>query len=226
MMHVDLAVDPADFPPIKSRFNVPTERRFLYIGHAAPTKNVAYLQKIARAMPHTHFGWIGGGPDAPPLNRYGPLNFRTTSARDLVAKYDFFITVGRADANPATVLEAMAWGLVPICTPSSGYFGYDSIVNIPLDDVSSAVAVLRRLQSAQEEDLSRLQQKNWQLIDEHFNWDRFAAQVVDAIEGEPAPAAERLSAIGTARLRLASYIDRETLRFRVRALRKALSSLA
>jgi len=35
IVHVDLAVDRADFPIIKKNFNPAGKRRFLYIGHTA-----------------------------------------------------------------------------------------------------------------------------------------------------------------------------------------------
>ena len=43
------------------------------------------------------------------------------------------ITLGSADANPTTILEAMAWGLIPVCSVQSGYEGFSSIRNISID---------------------------------------------------------------------------------------------
>ena len=126
-----------------------------------------------------------------------PLGFKDFASEDgkqAIDVHDFLLTVGRADANPTTVLEAMAWGLIPICTPQSGYSGYSSIVNVPLDDVAGAAVVLRQMQNMPSAALLDLQTQNWQLLDTHFNWDRFAQQVVDAIESDESPPLDPVSA--------------------------------
>jgi len=189
MVHLDLAVDRAEFPPIKMDFNAPGQRRFVYIGNCFPGKNVGYLTHIARLMPEVEIAWIGQGrPGIPGLRPLGYQDFATDEARNILARYDFMLTVGKADANPATILEAMAWGLIPICTPQSGYVGYPGIVNVPLDHPEEVVRILRQLQQQPDEQLKAWQAKNWQLLDTHFNWDRFARQVMDAIESDASPA--------------------------------------
>jgi hypothetical protein len=193
-VHVDLAVDRRDFPPLKTSFAPPGQRRLVYIGSAGRSartrsKNTGYLQAIAAALPEHPIAWIGsswrGLPGLVPLGYQG---FATESGRATVAGGDFLITVGYGDANPTTILEAMAWGLIPVCTPQSGYHGYRGIVNLPLDDVTGAVRVLRELQQAPEAVLREWQASNWQLLDGHFNWDRFGRQVMDAIESDARPA--------------------------------------
>jgi glycosyltransferase involved in cell wall biosynthesis len=188
MIHLDLAVDRSDFPAIKTTFNPPGQRRFLYIGHSGWTKNTDYLSEIARLMPNTEFAWMGSGPPIPGLKALGRQDFRTDPAKSLITAHEFLITVGRADANPATILEAMAWGLIPICTPQSGYSGYPGIVNVPLDNAEQAVAILYELQATPESRLHEMQAANWELLDQHFNWDRFAGQVIGAIESDASPA--------------------------------------
>lgn len=191
MRHLDLAVDREDFPVLKKAFNLPGERKFLFIGREGWTgryKNVFYLMELAAAMPEASFGWIGTASDRGNIQGLGCHDFRTGESRRLVAEYDFMLTVGQADANPATILEAMAWGLIPVCTPQSGYSGYEGIVNIPLAPTGDAVRILRALQGAPESALRAKQQDNWRLLDDHFNWERFAAQVVEAIESSESPA--------------------------------------
>ena len=188
MVHLDLAVDRASFPVIKHEFNPPGERRFVYIGHSAWTKNTPNLSAIAQAAPDCPIAWIGRGEQPiAGLQRLGFQNFATEEGKRSVAAHDFLLTAGRADANPTTVLEAMAWGLIPICTPQSGYAGYRSIINIPLDDPEGAAAVLREMQTMPTAELSNLQRENWGLLDEHFNWERFTAQVIAAIESTDSP---------------------------------------
>jgi glycosyltransferase involved in cell wall biosynthesis len=184
MRHLDLAIDRNDFPVIKRAFAPPGKRRFLYIGHAGTWKNPAYLSAIARAMPEAEVNWAGPRFGSRPISgvgELGGLDFGTAEARRIVAGHDFFLTVGLCDANPTTVLESMAWGLIPVCTPQSGYSGYASIPNVPLGDVAGAVAVLRRLQETPAAQLEEMRQANWQMLDTHFTWDRFGADVLNAV---------------------------------------------
>jgi hypothetical protein len=44
------------------------------------------------------------------------------------------------------------------------------------------------LQQVPETTLKAMQATNWELIETHFNWDRFAQQVIAAIESKAAPA--------------------------------------
>lgn len=188
MVHMDLAVDWNDFPRLKKRFNKPGYRRFLYIGHCLWFKNISYLSEIARLMSETKISWIGRSNQAiQGLNPLGFQDFRRAEAKQLIAEHDFLITVGKADANPTTILEAMAWGLIPVCTPQSGYIGFPGIVNIPVGDAQKAVKILRELQEAPASDLLEMQSLNFEALDKHFNWDRFADQVVSAIESDEGP---------------------------------------
>jgi glycosyltransferase involved in cell wall biosynthesis len=198
MVHLDLAVDRAEFPRVKGAFAPPGQRRFLYIGNTTAIKNIGYLSAIARAMPETEISWIGSRQKRiPGLRELGRQDFSLPAAREMVAAHDFLLTVGRSDPNPTTILESMAWGLVPVCTRQSGYEGEPGIVNVPLDDVDGAVRVLRELQGAPAERLEALRAANDERLGTHYNWDRFAAQVVEAIEspvshaGTPAPISDQ-----------------------------------
>jgi len=189
MVHLDMAVDRRDFPIVKNEFNEPGRRRLIYIGHDLWFKNTRYLSRIAGAMAETTISWLGGGARSsiPGLNPLGYLDFSHETAKRIIAEHDFMITVGKADCNPTTILEAMAWGLIPVCTPQSGYIGYPGITNVPLDDVTGAVRVLRDLQEWPDERLKEMQMVNWEALDRHFNWDRFAGQIREAIESKDSP---------------------------------------
>ena len=188
MIHLDLAVDRSEFPVLAREFHPPGERTFVYIGSTAAAKNTPYLAVLARRMPTVRFAWIGPGRRGIDwLERLGPADFATAEGRATIAQFDFMVTVGRADANPTTILEAMAWGLLPVCSPQSGYAGIPSITNVALDDPDEAVAVLARLNTLPEEGLLAIQAENWRLLDEHFNWKRFADRVVAAIECSASP---------------------------------------
>jgi hypothetical protein len=188
MVQIDISVDRDDFPQIKNRFNEPGRRRFLYIGNCLWMKNTGYLSEIAGLMPEIIFSWIGvGRTGIKGLTPFGFKNFSTIRAKELVAEHDFLITVGKADANPTTILEAMAWGLIPVCTPQSGYVGFPGIINVPLGDALKAASMLRELQKLPDSRLLKLQTLNFEALDNHFNWGRFADQVVEAIESDYSP---------------------------------------
>jgi len=213
MAHVDLAVDRGDFPAVKTRFNPMGQRRFVYIGRKVWFKNLKYLSAIARRMPEIEFAWIGtsrlGGIEG--VKPLGWQDMGTDDARRIVAEYDFLITVGNCDANPTTVLEAMAWGLIPVCTPQSGYQGYPSIRNIPLNDLEGAIQVIEELQRLWDEDLRRTQVENWDLLDRHFNWGRVGRQVVEAIESNvTAPLGRRPTLPDRIRMRTAHWFSLAT----------------
>ena len=233
MRHLDLAVDRIDFPTIKTSFNSEGKRRFVYIGGNIWCKNTNYLSEIARRMPDTSFSWIGkvGLRKIGGLNQLGYQDFSTAEGKRVVGSQDFMITVGNADANPTTILEAMAWGLIPVCTEQSGYTGYPGIVNIPLDDSQSAVEILGKLQTLPEGKLREMQQQNWLALDKHFNWDRFADQVIEAIESDACPSLKPVSPFHKFRIRLAALTSpysplhpKKLVKFFYRSLRKVFAN--
>jgi hypothetical protein len=190
MRRLDLAVDRGEYPRVKGAWAPAGKRRFLYVGHEGWPKNTDYLSAIARARPQWDFAWAGrprrGIPGVAPL---GWQDFSRSEARDLIAGFDILITVGTADANPATLLEGMAWGLIPVCTPQSGYAEGSGLFNVPLDDLPGALAVLDRLQAAPSEWLDRARAANDADLESRFHWDRVAADVEAAITDSTPPAA-------------------------------------
>jgi hypothetical protein len=58
---------------------------------------------------------------------------------------------------------------------------------VTLGDAHAAAGVVRHVLEAPESELLAVQAANWKLLDEHYNWDRFAAQVVEAIEASDSP---------------------------------------
>jgi glycosyltransferase involved in cell wall biosynthesis len=188
MIHLDLAVDRSEFSALAREFRPAGERTFAYIGGTAAVKNTRYLTALARRMPGVRFAWIGTGErKIDGLEPFGQVDFSTAEGRAIVAQFDFLVTLGKADANPTTILESMSWGLLPVCTPQSGYAGIPTITNVPLDDPDEAAAVLARLNTLPEQRLLAMQAENWRLLDQHYNWERFADQVIAAIESTASP---------------------------------------
>ncbi|MDB4669545.1 hypothetical protein OAF33_00730 [bacterium] len=190
--HIDLAVDREHFPRLERELNPVGARRFLFIGSGLWCKNVPYLGEIAGAYPKAKFSWIGRGKyQHPNLHKYGFTDLSTSEGREIVAQYDFLIMPGRIDANPTTILEAMSWGLIPVCTRQSGYDGFGGIFNIPLDDVAGAVKIIDDLSKISESEYQACQELNFQLLENHFHWNRFLEQVGSALERKPSQSRAR-----------------------------------
>jgi glycosyltransferase involved in cell wall biosynthesis len=187
IVHIDLAVDRVDFPYIKKNFNLAGKRRFLYIGHTSWCKNTSFLEKLAQELPEIEFSWIGGNQSLKKIKSLGKFDFSKQEAKNLIKKYDFLITVGSSDANPTTILEAMAWGLIPVSSVQSGYKGFSGIRNISIDNIEDAVETIHNLQFVPEERLKKWQQENFTKLENHFNWDRFCGQVLNEVESKDSP---------------------------------------
>jgi hypothetical protein len=206
--HLDLAVNLQDFPQIKQKFNPPGQRRFLYIGRTADMKGSDYLSALADVNPDITIGWIGAGEmPSSRIISHGSKNFSNLDSLELVAEYDFLITCGRSDANPTTILESAAWGLIPVCTPQSGYYQEDWFINIPLDNLKEASRVINALNSEADSTLFEYQKKAKLALVNHYNWDRFARQVIDCIES-PIRQRESRKVIG----RDVTFINRSVLK--------------
>ncbi|GIV50477.1 MAG: hypothetical protein KatS3mg038_0998 [Candidatus Kapaibacterium sp.] len=81
--------------------------------------------------------------DAIGATRYGGVIFTPEANEYFANTYDFFLTCGRADANPTTLLEATSWGLLSFCTPQSGYYPDQPFIGVSLSDPYEAVKTLR-----------------------------------------------------------------------------------
>lgn len=183
---IDLAIDRLDFPLCKTSFNPVGQRKIIYIGHDRYEKNPRYLEAIAKKMPNVQFIWAGPGQVLQGYQKIGPLDFSLAASREIVTQADFSITVGERDANPTTILESMAWGLIPLCTPTSGYYDIPSIFNVPLNDTAGAETVIRQLLQTPESTLLEIQRTNLKLLDTHYHWDRVAQQIIQCIESTQA----------------------------------------
>jgi glycosyltransferase involved in cell wall biosynthesis len=215
MVHIDLAVDQNHYKKIKFKFSDSGKRKFVYIGNNLHCKNLDYLQLLAKALPQFEFHWIGKGSQREPLIKHGRVDFSTDAGRTLIAEFDFMITVGSADANPTTILEAMSWGLIPVCTPTSGYVNNPGIVNIPLNDVSGASKILIELNVSEVQALESIRNQGYHQLKAHFNWERFEQQVVDEVSSN-----ENRQIIKVGRT-LLSYSLRQRLIYSLKAITHA-----
>ncbi len=177
----DMAIDAAAYPRLKTRFNPPGRRRFLYIGWAGAQKGTHVLSALF-GLARSH-RCVAVGPAAPiPNVECRPrVRFTRSYLERLVDECDFLLVPGVSDANPTVVLEAMAWGLPVACTPQSGYYDMAEILALSITDMPHNLAVLDRLQHADERELLARVEAARALVETKYTWERFTTRMFAAI---------------------------------------------
>jgi len=108
---LNMAIDSRLFPLRKKSFNPPGKRRFLYIGCTLPIKGTSWLCMLAERTGY-EFGHLGYGG----IVGVAQLGFHDVSdpyVQEWLCKdYDFIISTGITDANPTSLIEGGALGLV------------------------------------------------------------------------------------------------------------------
>ena len=170
-VHVPMAIDRRQYPPLKKAFAPPGKRKFLYIGRVSDEKNTAMLSALAR---NDHFvcDYVGGGQIENCHQIAKRLHFDVQTVRDLCERYDVFISPSRFDAQATTVLEAMSWGLAVAATPTSGY-EHESIFRLDADDQAFNQQQIEIIQSTSNEELEANQQQNFELLETKYSWTHF-----------------------------------------------------
>jgi hypothetical protein len=184
-VRLDMAIDTADFLPIESPIRSPGHRKFVYIGNDSKFKNTSFLRQLADARPNW-FSWIGTNENYSEFDSCIPfLDFSIDSSRNTLSNFDFMVTTGSSDANPTTILESMSWGLIPVCSPESGYTNIEGIINLDIHDLEKSLATIDALQFSDESYLRSLRLNNYDLVTSTYSWTSFCSQVVKAIESKP-----------------------------------------
>jgi glycosyltransferase involved in cell wall biosynthesis len=182
MVRLDMALDTRYFPLVKSRFNPPGKRGYLYIGRNDPMKGTGFLSKLLLRLGNFRCGWIGSGSNIPGIPRISMPQPLTPEFMQRIAEdFDFFITTGIADPNPTTILESMAWGLPVICTPQSGYYETTYRLNIFHDDFDRSLEVLRQVQFADEDYLKNMTEQARNVVVQQYTWDCFVGTICKKI---------------------------------------------
>jgi glycosyltransferase involved in cell wall biosynthesis len=185
LMHrMDMAINIREYPQLKRSFNPAGKRRFIYIGSSSkPAKGCYYLSLLAETLPDVEFGWIGSGARIPYVRHVsGNRALGAGFMRSICERYDFLIHMGVSDANPTTILEAMAWGLPVICTPQTGYYNVEGIFEARLDSVISNMALIERLQVMPEGELLEISRVNRQKVATRYTWDNFFCAIDEVID--------------------------------------------
>lgn len=186
MTPVDMAIDVAHYPRVKRRFNPPGKRRFLYIGYGDPCKG-AHLLSILFGLANASCVWVGADRDFPNLERRPVMTLAGAAIERLADECDVFITMGVSDANPATILEAMAWGFPVACTPQSGYHRIDELAMLSTTDMRHNLTVLERLQHAPEAELVAVADRARARVESRYGFGRFCDTVLGEVRKHGGP---------------------------------------
>jgi len=177
----DMAIDLAAFPRLKTRFNPPGRRRFLYIGWAGPQKGTHLLSILFGLTKRHTCVAIGPSRPLPNVECRPRVLFTLPYLQRLAAECDFLLAPGVSDANPTVILEAMAWGFPVACTPQSGYSDVSELLPLSITDTRHNLAMLDMLQEAREEDLLARADSARALVATRYTWERFETKLYGAL---------------------------------------------
>ncbi|MBJ6727027.1 glycosyltransferase family protein [Geomesophilobacter sediminis] len=173
LVHLNMALDPADYPLLKTTFNPPGKRKFFYIGRLGTEKGVDLLEGFAASGRGFSGGFICSGGDIKGWKRISVPRKLTPDFMAAVAReYDIFINMSRADAQATTILEAMSWGFPVACTRESGYTKED-FTYLDLDDAEGNLKRLEALQELPESELKCMSEGNRNRLQERYGWNNF-----------------------------------------------------
>lgn len=177
---VDMAVNVANHPYSKTKWGRVNRRAVLAIGADIAAKGLDRVAELARTA-GLRLGYFGNAsPErfehAPYFKHHGGVVFTPEVIRQICAEYDFFVTMGDNDANPTTLLETAAWGLIPFCTETSGYYDRYPFPGLT-GNLSRDWATMDRWQRATDYELSAESERLREIVARDYNWTRFCETV-------------------------------------------------
>lgn len=170
----------------KTTWNPPGKRAALCIGYPNPVKGLDLTADLARVS-GLRLGHCGqAAPDlfqhVPQYTYHGGLKFTPETIKWLCGQYDFFVTMGRFDANPTTLCETAAWGLMPFCTPTSGYWPDQPFAELRTDDMLFNLEQVDKFQQMSEHELKARQAALRETVLRDFTWERTCGQVWEKMQ--------------------------------------------
>jgi len=184
---VDMAVDTNIYPYLKTHFNEVGHRRLVYIGSNMPQKNLGFMYEVMKRLPTVQLHWYGGDGESPlarlpNVKTVGWVVLDRTLAQTIVNECDIFINTSISDANPTTLLESTAWGLIPACTPQSGYYNDSMFTSLTLNSVDETVKIITDLLHVPSDVLRARSIVARKKIETHYTWDRFCSTIWDELQ--------------------------------------------
>lgn len=182
---LDMAVDSLRHAYRKTHWNAPGKRGWLCIGADIPAKGLDYVAELARTA-GLRLAHVGSPSPVtfqhvPVFTQYPGMEFDEQSVTTLCQDYDFFLSLARADANPTTLLETAAWGLVGLCNEESGYFADDPFIGLNGTLVDNWETV-DYWQHAPEWELKQRSLRLRRIVEREYTWERFNATVWSEVQ--------------------------------------------
>ncbi|MDP2402208.1 MAG: hypothetical protein Q8N02_01680 [Methylotenera sp.] len=181
--HLNMAVDTSNYPLVKTEFNPPGKRRFLYIGRHGQfgdEKGIGLLEELSKSIPGFQGGYICTGGEIKGWKKISPpLSLTTDLMKEIASEYDVFINMSRADAQATTILEAMSWGFPVACTNQSGYNRESNFFYLSLDDMEHNFEMFHKIQNLPDHELKVISLANRSVVENKYGWDRFVSNFND-----------------------------------------------
>lgn len=180
---VDLAIDTTFFP--FQATSPGTARRLLYVGHLRWYKNAKFLEALAEHLGDFELAWIGSGGGLRGWRALGYVPLSSPAGHEIAHEFGASVTVGSFDANPTTVLESMALGMLPFSTPTSGWSESQGTTHISTWSPELAAKRIREVYGRDSLWWAGKLAENRALAEQLFTWEHFSNTVVDVIENPP-----------------------------------------
>lgn len=167
------------------KFNKPGKRGFLFMGSPTWWKGINEIKACFKDKPY-HIWLCGEGQAkdlAPNIHYLGMVNNNGPTLKALFNKIDFYLQMSVFDAQATTILENVAHGLVPVCTPESG-FNY-AIDLHPTNEIEANRKLLDEIQNYSNEKLVQKSQKCLNIVKTQHSWDKIVDRILDVISTLP-----------------------------------------
>jgi len=178
---VEMGIDTEDYPLIKTEFNPPGKRKFLYIGKTGNIKNTSELENIAKNVPGFEGGYISNGKISGWKKISGFVDLTPKVVSKLAQEYDIFLNVSTFDAQATTILEQMCFGFPVACTQESGY-SYKSIIRLDPYNTKFNCEQIKFIQNMPSVELLKLSIANRKIVKNNHNWDVFVKKITKFIK--------------------------------------------
>jgi glycosyltransferase involved in cell wall biosynthesis len=154
----------------------------LFVGRDAPVKRVFLIREIARKLKYIKFILVGveaSSSDPDNVNALGKVK----ETASLYSQADVLLLVSEREGFPMVVMEAMAYGVVPVCTNVGGLSrhiidgknGFLLDNGMEKDIISNGVNVLQKL-SNDKNMLKIMAEASYRYAKIHFDEKRFSRQ--------------------------------------------------
>lgn len=182
IVRLDMAVDSSIYPYLKNNFNDVGHRRLVYIGSNMPHKNLDFMYEVMKKLPTVELHWYGGDGETPlaklpNVKTVGWVVLDAGMAKKITNECDIFINTSISDANPTTLLESTAWGLIPACTPQSGYYNDNMFTSINLNNIDETIKIITDLLYTPSDKLKSRSLASRKRIEEYYTWGNFCDKV-------------------------------------------------